>query len=299
MDIPAKVIDTHHHLWDLKNNSYPWLMKPGPHPMFGEDFDILRQDYLIEDFRRDIGSLPIVMSVHLQADHDASDPVRESRWLAGVADDPKSGGFPHAIVGYVDFFDDSAARVLEGHAAIPRVRGIRQTLHHRAGQPLENDNWLRNFKLLGRHGFSYELQVYPKQSVPALRLVDNHPDVQFILPHSGLPQDRSAEGIAAWRAAMRQFAERPNVVCKMSGFGMLNRSWALEDIRPIILDVIEIFGPRRGLFGSNFPVDRFAGSYTRTWNAFFEITQSLSPAERNALFWDNPLRVYRLADRAP
>jgi predicted TIM-barrel fold metal-dependent hydrolase len=291
MTIPARSIDTHHHLWDLKNNSYPWLMKPGPHPMFGSDFDILRQDYLIEDFRRDIGSLPIKMSVHLQADHDASDPVRESRWLTEVAENPKSGGFPHAIVGYVDFFDDNAARVLEGHAAISRVRGIRQTLHHRAGNPLESDNWLKNFSLLPRHGFHYELQVYPKQSVPALRLVDSYPGTQFILPHSGLPQDRSDEGIAAWRAAMKEFAKRRNVVCKMSGFGMLNRRWEVADIKPIILDVIDIFGPGRCFFGSNFPVDRFAGSYVRTWQAFFEVTQPFSDAERDQMYWATPLRI--------
>lgn len=294
MIVPAKIVDAHHHLWNLTLNSYPWLAAKGPHPMFGDDYDILRTDYLIGDFFEDIADLPVRASVHLQADHDARDPVRESRWLADVAEDPAAKGFPQTIVGYADFFDPNVARVLEGHAQIQRVRGIRQTLHHRQGRPLENDTWLANFNLLSKYGFSFDLQVYPHQAGPALRLVDAHPDLQFILPHAGLPADRSTEGIALWRKTQSAFAERPNVVCKMSGFGMLNRSWQVNDIRPIVLDVLEIFGCERAFFGSNFPVDRFAGTYQRAWLAFFEITSSLSESERHAVFWQNAVRTYRI-----
>ncbi len=97
-----------------------------------------------------------------------------------------------------------------------------------------------------------------------------------------------------WRAALREFSKRQNVACKMSGFGMLNRAWQIDDIRPNVLDVIDIFGCDRCFFGSNFPVDRFAGTYTRTWLAFFEMTAGLSASERDAIFWANPVRVYRL-----
>jgi len=118
--------------------------------------------------------------------------------------------------------------------------------------------------------------------------------VQFVLSHCGLPQNRSGDGIERWRNALREFSKRHNVVCKMSGFGMMNRSWQIDDIRPIILDIIGVFGCGRCFFGSNFPVDRFAGSYKRTWLAFFEVTNGLSASERNAVFWANPVRVYRL-----
>ena len=294
MLIPPRIVDAHHHLWDLGANSYPWLTTRAPHPMFGEDYDILRRNYLAEDYLADIADLPIAMSVHLQADWDPADPVGESRWLGAVAERPAAKGFPHGIVAYADFFDERVNRILERHAEIPRVRGVRQTLHHRKGQPLQNETWLRNFGLLKKYGFSFDLQVYPRQAEHALNLVDAHPDVQFVLSHCGLPQNRSGDGIECWRNALREFSKRHNVVCKMSGFGMMNRSWQIDDIRPIILDIIGVFGCGRCFFGSNFPVDRFAGSYKRTWLAFFEVTNGLSASERNAVFWANPVRVYRL-----
>lgn len=298
MKVPTHIVDAHHHLWNLRENSYPWLAARGPHPMFGEDYDILRQDYLIGDFLADISDLPIRASVHLQADHDPSDAVRESRWLAQIASSPGSKGFPHAIVGYADFFDPNAAAVLEKHAAVPAVKGIRQTLHHRQGQPLENATWLGNFKLLAVHGFSFDLQVFPRQSQHALKLVDANRNLQFILPHAGLPADRSPEGVACWRRVMREFARRDNVVCKMSGFGMLNRTWTIDDIRPVVLDVLDIFGVTRAFFGSNFPVDRFAGSYRRLWLALFDITAGLTDSERHDLYWQTAVRVYRIPPTA-
>ena len=95
------IVDAHHHLWDLRANYYPWLSdRIGPR-MYG-DYSAIRRDYLVDDFRGDIGALPVRKSVHVQAEHDAADPVRETRWLQAVADAPGSGGYPHAIVAYAD-----------------------------------------------------------------------------------------------------------------------------------------------------------------------------------------------------
>lgn len=294
MPLPTRIVDTHHHLWDLTENFYPWLRHGGSHPMFGDDYEILRRDYLAQDLLVDIDGLPVLRSVHLQADHDPADPVRETAWLDNVAQQPGIQGFPHAIVGYADFFSDQAEAVLEAHARYPRVRGIRQTLHHRKGEPLRNETWLKNFNLLARHVFHFELQVYPHQRQEGLALVDNNPDMLFVLPHCGLPEDRSPAGVQAWRDAMKEFARRNNTVCKLSGFGMLKRDWQIEDIRPIILDVVDIFGAGRVMFGSNFPVDRFAGSYRRAWESFFDVTAAFAADEIDQMYWGTAIRVYRL-----
>ena len=95
------IVDAHHHLWDLRANYYPWLSdRIGPR-MYG-DYASVRRDYLVQDFRADIGTLPVRKSVHVPAEHDARDPVRETRWLQAVAGAPGSGGYPHAIVAYAD-----------------------------------------------------------------------------------------------------------------------------------------------------------------------------------------------------
>ena len=85
------IIDAHHHLWDLEENHYPWLT-PNPETDPFPNFADLCQNYLLEDFRADCANQNIVKSVHVQAEHDEDDPVRETAWLQKIADDPSSGG---------------------------------------------------------------------------------------------------------------------------------------------------------------------------------------------------------------
>tara|TARA_A100001391_G_scaffold145276_2_gene102935 strand:+ start:12581 stop:13372 length:792 start_codon:yes stop_codon:yes gene_type:complete len=260
--------------------------------MFGEDFDALRQTYLPATFLNDIGDLPVEMSVHLQA--DASDPVRESLGLNRMAKAPASRGFPHAIVGYADFSKPDVADILAAQAEISRVVGIRQTLHHRSGRPLDQEIWVRNFGLLRKHDFSFELQVYPRQLSEALRLVDRYDDIQFVLPHAGLPQDRTAEGIQQWQNAMCAFAKRENVVVKASGFGMMYRADYLKHTAAVIRDLLAIFGANRCLAGSNYPVDRLGASYADIWQSMFDGTSELSIDERDGFYFGTAARIYKL-----
>jgi len=87
-------IDAHHHLWDLENNHYPWLVEAGGPRMYG-DYDAMRKNYLIDDFLADSAPHRVVKSVHVQANWNHDDPVGETRWCQSVAD---VHGFPHGIV---------------------------------------------------------------------------------------------------------------------------------------------------------------------------------------------------------
>src|SRR5512141_3105154 len=149
----ARVVDAHHHLWDLSANYYPWLTdRVGPR-MYG-DYSAIRRNYLADDFRRDIGTIPVVKSVHVQAEHDHADPVRETRWLQSQAE---RDGFPHAIVAYAAL---SAAQAeveatLDAHCVSPNVRGIRQMVHEvlvsEMGHGIDylaDERWRRNLRLL-------------------------------------------------------------------------------------------------------------------------------------------------------
>jgi predicted TIM-barrel fold metal-dependent hydrolase len=91
-----RIIDAHHHLWDLAANSYPWLKPETRHP--AGDLTPICKSYPLADFLADARSQELAQSVHVQAEIDRADPVRETAWLQGIADDPGSGGFPHGIV---------------------------------------------------------------------------------------------------------------------------------------------------------------------------------------------------------
>lgn len=299
-DHSVSVVDTHHHLWDLNANYYPWLTDNITTRVCGE-YSAIRKNYLLKDFFEDAAEINLVKSIHIQAEHDHADPVRETRWLQMIADSTTSRGFPHAIIAYADLSRSDAAAILEAHSRYPNVRGIRQMLHECLVDPdnprpslLEDSTWRRNISLLKKFGFSFDLQVYPQQMGKALALVKAHPDLQFILCHTGQPSLLDEESLDIWRTGMKALAEFENVCVKISGLGMFFRDWTVETIRPIVLHAVETFDIERAMFGSNFPVDGMMSSYARIWAAYSEITGSFSNHERNALFCKNAERIYRI-----
>ena len=151
-------IDTHHHLWDLENNPYPWLTEGIDH--FVGDYSIFRRTYLISHLHQDAEGLPLIKSVHVQAewDHEA-DPVGETAWLQSVADSESSRGMPHAIIGFADLSEPDAPELIARHAEHANWRGIRHMLNW-AEDPkwqftdrndlMTDPDWLRGYRALGR-----------------------------------------------------------------------------------------------------------------------------------------------------
>jgi predicted TIM-barrel fold metal-dependent hydrolase len=296
-----QVVDPHIHLWDLKTHHYPWLANPGV--SFVGDARELKHDYLLADLLREAGEIEILKVVHVEANHDPADPVEETRWLQGLANEPASRGMPNGIVAGADLAAPNAAQVLEGHAAFANTRGIRQILNVHEnklfdyiGRHLMRDSvWRENFSLLRRYDMSFDMQIYPSQMDEAVALAQAHADTQFIVNHAGMFVDRSSvAGYRAWRDGMRKLADCPNVTVKLSGFAMFDHQWTVESLRPYVLETIDTFGVERAMFASNFPVDRLFGSYEDLWRAYASIVADASVAEKDALFRRNAERVYRI-----
>ena len=296
-----RIVDAHHHLWDRELHSYPWLAAPTVSGLVG-DTTALCQNYLLPEFMADAASLELVKSVHLQAEIDHRLAVEETRWLQSIADAPGSGGFPHGIVAYADLAEPQVDGTLAAHAAFANARGIRQILnrHQDPGvnfvdrDYMRDEPWQRGFGRLRAHGLSFDMQLYAPQMADGAATARRHPDTQIIINHTGMPLDRDAEGLAAWRSGMRALAACPNVAVKISGLGMAMHHWTVAMIRPFVLETIEMFGTGRCLFASNFPVDKLFSDYATVWGAFDQITADFSTAERNSLFHDNAVRLYRL-----
>lgn len=296
-----QVVDPHIHLWDLKTHHYPWLANPGV--SFVGDARELKHDYLLADLLREAGEIEILKVVHVEANHDPADPVEETRWLQGLANEAGSRGMPNGIVAGVDLSAPNAAQVLEGHAAFANTRGIRQILNVHEnklfdyiGRHLMRDSvWRENFTLLRRYDMSFDMQIYPSQMDEAVALAQAHADTQIIINHAGMFVDRSSvAGYRAWRDGMRKLAGCPNVTVKLSGFAMFDHQWTVESLRPYVLETIDAFGVERAMFASNFPVDRLFGSYEDLWRAYASIVADASAAEKDALFRRNAERVYRI-----
>lgn len=302
MTFPAEpFVDAHHHFWDLRANSYPWLQgETVPGFRYG-DYSALQRDYLVDDFLRDTGADAPVASVHIEAEWDRADPVAETRWLSALA---QERGRPTAIVAHAALDREDVAEVLAGQASFALVRGIRHkpvtaasAAEARRGLPgsMDDARWRRGYALLQAHGLSFDLQAPWWNLDQAAELACDFPRTLLVLNHTGLPADRSEAGLRGWRTALSVLAAQPNTAVKISGLGLRGRGWPVQENVQLMRDAIAIFGPARCMFASNFPVDSLVADYG-TLIAGFRAAIADRPAhERRALLHDNAVRCYRLA----
>lgn len=301
--LPTRILDAHHHFWDLTCAHYPWLSDAvDPHYFLG-DYAALRVDRrLPEDFLQATAGLNVVGTVHCEAERDRGDQVGETRWLAELN---RTTGLPSAIVAHVWFDDPDCERLLAEHcAASPLVRGIRskpvtsltpETMLRGGPRSMQDPAWLRGFALLRRFGLSWDLRV-PYWHLPdAAEVAAAHPDTQIVLNHTGFPWDRSAQGIVRWRAAMRAIAAQPNVWLKVSELGLKHAPWTVESNRGVVEDAISIFGIERCMFASNWPVCELTVSYRALVEGLCEILSNFGEDDRDRFFYRNAVHFYRLA----
>jgi len=298
-----RLADSHHHLWDLGLNRYPWLQGEPEDPADPSGVGMLQRNYLVQDFLADTAGLPLIASVHVEAAHDPADPVRETRWLQSLTG---TYGFPTAIVAAAALEAADISEVLAAHCEHAAVRGIRQMLDRNpvsgASEEtalLEDSKWRRGFALLAPLGLSFDLQVLPSQLGAAARLAADFHETIFVLNHGGYHVRASPEQRELWRAGLALLARQPNVVVKLSGYDVVDPTWAMDAYTDFVWTLLETFGVDRVLFGSNFPVDRRTITYAALIHATVALTKKLTADERDRLFYRNTVRTYRIDFPAP
>ncbi|MEU0835453.1 amidohydrolase family protein, partial [Streptomyces sp. NPDC005969] len=149
-------------------------------------------------------------------------------------------------------------------------------------------------------GLVYDLVVLPGQLPAATRAAAAVPELTFVLDHLGKPPIASGER-EPWSAQVRELAAGPNTVCKLSGMVTEadGRSWTVDDLRPYADTVVETFGPRRLMFGSDWPVCTLAATYGDVVDSTGALTATLSEPERSAVWSGTARRVYRMAAERP
>lgn len=289
------IVDAHQHFWDPTANYYPWLCDPTPIPFRYGDYAPIRRRYLPDDYRADARPHEVVKTVYVEAEWDPNDPVGETRYIGKLQAET---GLPSVTVAQAWLDRDDAPQVLERQASFPFVRSVR---HKPRANKSPGDTspggmtdaaWRAGFRYLGRVGLRFDLQTPWWHLGEAADLARRFPDQPIILNHTGLPADRSPEGLAGWKAAMARLAQCPNVAVKISGLGQPGHEWTAEANRGIVLTTIELFGAARCMFASNFPVDSLCAGFDRIFSGFRRIVADFSAAEQRALFHDNAIRIY-------
>jgi predicted TIM-barrel fold metal-dependent hydrolase len=291
------IIDAHHHIW--RRRDLPWLDGPMLPRIFGP-YEAIRRDYLIDEYVADLAGTGVTQSVYVQCNWPKDRFEDEVAYVQQVAD---THGFPQAIVGYADFLVDDVRPQLDRLTKYPGMRGLRMQLqwhqnpqYQFASAPdLAREPALqKNVAYLADYNWSFDLQVFAAQMQGAAELAYSAPKVTFILQHAGMLEDLSPRGWEEWRAGMRLLASRPNIVSKLSALGTFIHKNDPAHIAAIVHETIQIFGPERCLFGSNFPVEKLWTNYADLIAAYRKAVEPLGDAVARATLHDTAKKVYRL-----
>jgi len=318
IDPALPIVDSHHHLWI--ENGVPYLL------------DELLED--VGDGHNIAATVCVQAHYGYRTEGPAHlAPVGESEKVMAIAHEAETRGSPTqvagAIIAHADLtLGEAVDEVLAAHRAVvpDRLRGIRHSVSRDELFPegivlrpapaglLADPRYRVGLKRLAAHGLLYEAMLYHRQIPELTALATALPDLDIVLDHIGCLigvgpyEGRAQETFNEWLHSMRDLARCPNVRVKIGGFGMIvcgprwhertappSSTELAESWRPYVESCVELFGPERCMFESNFPVDKAMYSYRTLWNAFKRLTAGAGAEERTALFSGTAARTYRLS----
>jgi predicted TIM-barrel fold metal-dependent hydrolase len=143
-------------------------------------------------------------------------------------------------------------------------------------------------------GWVFELQVFPGQMADAAELVSAFPDTTFVLVHAGMLVDTEERAVRTWEAGLRELAQLDNVVVKLTGQGTFVHRVDQALIALVADQALELFGPRRAMFGTNFPIEKLWTSMAVLLDAWRTALSGLSSEEQASVLAETARTVYRL-----
>lgn len=316
VDPELPIVDPHHHLWNLPGNRY----------LLDEAINDFTCGHNITQ------TVHVQCRSMYRADGDeAMKPVGETEFVNGIAAQSASGEYgpvrvAAGIVGTTDLLLGSQVdAVLDAHmrAAGRRFKGVRPSVvwHHDSRvRPLDIPSGIlmhprarEAIACIERRGLSLDIWAFFTQLDEVLDICRSFPNLTVVINHLGGPigigpyEHSREEVFSEWSTRLRLLAGCDNAVIKIGGLGMRYAGFRFnqEPLPPssdtlvdawriYVHECIDIFGPARCMFESNFPVDRGMFSYHVLWNTFKKLTTSYTTAERNCLFSDTAIRTYRL-----
>ncbi len=278
-------VDAHQHFWRYSAAEYGWI---------SESMRRLRRDFLPPDLRREAAAAGVAGAVAVQARQTAAetrfllDLARGRRWILGV-------------VGWVPLVSPGVDGILGELAEEGKFKGCRHVLQDEADDRyMLRPDFNAGVRAVTAAGLTYDILVYARQLPQAVEFVDRHPRQLFVLDHMGKPDIRSGS-YAAWSGWVRELARRENVYCKVSGLVTEAdwTGWTEAQLRPYLDTVVEAFGPRRLMFGSDWPLCLLAVEYRR-WHGFVaSYAAELGPGERDRILGGTAIEAYSLACAPP
>lgn len=273
-------IDAHQHFWNYDPVRDAWIT---------EEMKTIRRNFLPDDLEPELKAEGMQGCITVQADQSE----RETDFLIQLS---AQNSFIKGVVGWVDLTAAGVDSRLEHFSRHKVVKGFRHILQGEAdrGYMLRED-FCRGIGALQSFGFTYDILIHEDQLPFVPEFVRRFPEQPFVIDHLAKPKIRTKE-IEAWKKNILAVAQFENVYCKVSGMTTEAdwQRWRKEDFHPYLDVVVEAFGMKRLLYGSDWPVCLLAGNYQQTINITEDYFAAFSRDEQASLFGNNAISFYKL-----
>jgi len=274
-------IDAHQHFWkfDLVRDS--WIT---------EEMSVIQQDFLPEDLRPLLQQNGFDGCILVQA----AQPEVENEFLL---DQAQQHDFIKGVVGWVEFQAADIEDSLAHYSRFSKLKGFRYVLQGQSNKALMLEPAFKyGIHKLAKYGYTYDILIYPDQLVHTEVFVAAFPDQLFVIDHLAKPHIKDNR-YDEWRQDIKSFAGHEHVYCKVSG--MVTEAswgrWKKEDFSPYLDTLVETFGIKRLMFGSDWPVCLLAATYEETLGVVTDYFSSFSQEDQAQLFGGNAAKFYKLS----
>jgi L-fuconolactonase len=273
-------IDAHHHFWSYDPVEYGWI---------DDSMRAIRRDFLPEHLKAEIAAVGVDGVISVQARQS----LAETQWLLDFA---RQHDFIKGVVGWVELVSPKAGAELERCAMNPKFKSVRHVVQ---GEPDENfilrDDFNRGIRELRQFNLAYDILIFERHLPQTIQFVDAHPEQVFVLDHIAKPRIK-ADAFEPWQTNLRELAKRPNVYCKASGLVTEAdfATWTEAQMQRYFDAALAAFGPRRLMFGSDWPVCLVACGYARWHQLVSGWISKLSPSEQARILGGTAMEAYRL-----
>lgn len=272
-------IDAHQHFWTLARGDYSWLTK---------DLMPIYRDFSTKDLAPLLAEAKIDKTLVVQA----APTVEETMFLLQLAE---ASDFVAGVVGWVDMEADDVLEKLEVLGDSIYFKGIRPMI-----ADIADPQWMLSPKLdwvfsyLINNNLTFDALVQPQHLESLLILKQRYPKLKMVINHGAKPNIRNGE-LLVWAGDMKLMAELDNVSCKFSGLlTEAEDNAGFEELKPYTDSLLENFGEKRLMWGSDWPVLNLQSDY-KTWISMAELAISeLSGSEQALIMGENSHQFYKL-----
>ena len=273
------MIDSHQHFWKYHPEKHAWI---------NTGMRSIRRDFQPADLKPLLDKNNFEGCVVVQVDQTEDETLQ----MVSLAN---QHAFIKGVVGWIDLRNEDLASRLDYFSTLKNLKGFRHIVQGEQPGFLQQSSFIKGVRMLGRHGFTYDLLIYHHQLAEAIEFVKQIPETPIVIDHLAKPSINT-QSIETWAAQIAAMAQFPNVSCKVSGMVTEARwrEWKYDDFVPYLDVVFQAFGTGRLMYGSDWPVCLVAASYDEQLSIITNYLKDFSAPEKSKVLGENAKRFYNL-----